>query len=123
VHELSLCQNLIDQLADLVSTHDARAVARVRLEIGALSGVEALLLESAFAIAKMDTVAAQAELITAVVAPRVLCEDCGRESDTSPSNLCCPACGSALTELVRGNELMLASVELMVDEGSPPSPP
>lgn len=123
MHELSLCQDLIDQLEELAAAHEARAVAWARVEVGLLAGVEARLLESAFAIAKAGTVADAAELLIEVVPPVVFCAACGRESEASPGNLRCSGCGSGETRLVRGDELILARVELVLDEDEPGSPP
>lgn len=120
MHELSLCQDLIDQLEDLVETHQARSVAWARVQVGMLAGVEAQLLESAFTIARAGTVADSAELVIEVVPPLVSCDACGHEGEVSPGNLRCPACGGAETRLVRGDELILAQVELVVAEPSPP---
>ncbi len=115
MHELSLCQNLIDQLTELAATHQARAVAKVTVRVGMLCGTEARLLESAFTIARAGTVADSADLATELVAPRVVCAECGRESEAKPNNLRCPACGSAATRLIGGDELILARVELVLD--------
>lgn len=116
MHELSLCQDLIGQVTELARKHRARSVACVRVQIGMLAGVEPLLLESAFSIARAGTVAERAEMVTEIVAPRVLCGACGAESEASPSCLRCPACDSDDTRLVRGDELILARVELEVEE-------
>ena len=122
MHELSLCQNLIDQVTALARQHKAQSVACVRVQIGVLAGVEPLLLESAFSIARAGTVADHAEMFTEIVQPQVACRACGAESEVTPSDLRCPACGSADTRLVRGEELILARVELEVAEDLP-SPP
>jgi hydrogenase nickel incorporation protein HypA/HybF len=116
MHELSLCQDLIGQVTALARKHRARSVACVRVQIGQLAGVEPLLLESAFSIARAGTVAELAEMITEVVAPRVACNACGTESEVKPSSLLCKACGGNDTRLVRGDELILARVELVVDD-------
>jgi len=116
MHELSLCQDLIGQVESLARQHRARSVACVRVQIGQLAGVEPLLLESAFSIARVGTVAEEAELITELVPPAVSCLACGAESEVGPSNLRCPACGSEETRVVRGEELILARVELEVED-------
>ncbi len=122
MHELSLCQDLIGQVTELARRHGARSVAAIRVQIGQLAGVEPLLLESAFTIARAGTVAAQAELATEIIPPRVCCMACGDESLASPSNLRCATCGSNDTRLMQGGELILARVELEVeDEPSPDS--
>ncbi len=116
MHELSLCQDVMDQVTELARKHGARSVSRVKIQIGQLAGVEPLLLESAFTIARAGTVAEQAEMITDVVAPLVVCNACGSESEVTPSSLVCLACGNNDTRLIRGDELILARVELEVDE-------
>ena len=116
MHELSLCQDLIDQVTELARKNKAKAVSSVKIQIGQLAGVEPLLLESAFTIARAGTVAEGAQMITEIVSPRVVCHACGIESEATPSNLLCPACGSNDTRLTRGDELILARVELEVDD-------
>jgi hydrogenase nickel incorporation protein HypA/HybF len=117
VHELSLCMNLIDQLTGLVRQHGAISVARLEVEVGALCGVESQLLEDAFSLARQGTVADRAELFTRVIATRVRCRQCQAEANTPPNKLFCPACRSLNTDLVQGQALILARVEL-VREGS-----
>ncbi len=85
MHELSICQDLIGQVTGLARKHQARSVACVNVQIGMLAGVEPLLLESAFTIARTGTVAGQAGMITEVVSPLVLCNACGTEAEVGPS--------------------------------------
>ena len=113
MHELSLCQNIIDQLQDLARQHNARSVSRLEVQVGVLSGVEARLLEQAFVFAQAGTLAEEAELVTEVVQPRVACLACGAETAASANDLRCADCGSEVTRLVRGGELILARVELV----------
>jgi hydrogenase nickel incorporation protein HypA/HybF len=117
VHELSLCQNLIDQLTSLVRQHGAVSVASLEVEVGALAGVEAILLEDAFSLARAGTVAEQAALVTRRVSPRVRCRQCMAEADTPANRLSCPTCHSLDTDLVRGQALILLRVELVCDGG------
>jgi hydrogenase nickel incorporation protein HypA/HybF len=113
VHELSLCQDLLEQLTTLAHRHGARAVSRVEVQAGLLSGVEPQLLETAFLLAREGTVAAQAELVMRSAPPRVRCGDCGAEAEAPPGDLACPHCRSLATELIGGDELILARVELL----------
>jgi hydrogenase nickel incorporation protein HypA/HybF len=53
-------------------------------------------------------------MLTEIVSPVVLCPACGVESEVTPANLRCPACASGDTRLLRGDELILARVELDV---------
>jgi len=112
VHELSLCQDLLDQVTAIAQTHRAEKVVRVVVWIGPLSGVEPLLLNSAFNMIGAGGVAGHAELVLAAQAVTVLCRDCGRESRATAGNLACRHCGGINTELTSGDELILARVEL-----------
>jgi hydrogenase nickel incorporation protein HypA/HybF len=117
MHELSICQSLIDQLTALTQSHGAAGVARAEVEVGILSGVEARLLESAFEIAQVGTVAEKAKLETRVVEPRVRCARCGAESDVTINDLRCLECQNAQTKVIRGQDLILARVELVMEPG------
>ena len=116
MHELSLCQNIMDQLEALARQHDAASVSRVEVQIGVLSGVEPQLLEQAFLSARMGTIAEHAVLVTDVVSPSVACLSCGAETSASASDLTCRACGGLQTRLIRGGELILARVQMVPAE-------
>ena len=79
MHEFSLCMDLIGQVTALARQHRARSVACVRVQIGMLAGVEPMLLENAFSIARAGTVAEHAEMFTDIVPPAVRCGACGAD--------------------------------------------
>ena len=118
VHEFSVCQDLLRQVEDLAHTYHARAVTTIRLQLGPLSGIEASLLEQAFTVARAGTVAAAAVLTTETLSVQVRCQSCGAVSVVVPNRLVCGACGDWHTELVSGDELLLASVELEIEDNN-----
>ena len=112
MHELALCQALIEQLCAVAREHRAAWVARARLRIGPLSGVEPALLEQAFTLARAGTIADEALLEVEQGAVRVRCCECGREQEVPPNDTRCSNCGNWRTQLLSGDELLLVSVEL-----------
>ncbi|HEX8873755.1 MAG TPA: hydrogenase maturation nickel metallochaperone HypA [Nitrosospira sp.] len=114
VHELSICQALIAQVEEIALNHRARKVELVRVRIGPLSGVEASLLQHAYPFASAGTLAAESTLVIDAVAARVKCEACGAESEAEPNRLACGTCGSTLTKVVSGDEMLLMGVELII---------
>jgi len=116
VHELSICQDLLDQVLRIAAERSAPAVTRVTLRVGPLSGVEPELLQLAFPLARAGTLAEQAELVIESLPLRVRCDTCGAETDAAPNRLVCGACGDWHTRLASGDELMLVSVDLIEDE-------
>ena len=112
MHELSVCQALVDQLGDLASREVAHRVTAAVLRVGPMSGVVPELLLHAFPFAAAGTVADGAELRFQDAPVRVACSACGAETGAEPGRLICGACGDWHTRLVSGDELLLISVEL-----------
>ncbi|MEO1768037.1 hydrogenase maturation nickel metallochaperone HypA [Thiobacter aerophilum] len=114
MHELSVCQALLAQVAAVARAHDAQGVRAVRLRVGPLSGVEVSLLKQAYPVASAGTLAESSELLIELAPIRVKCETCGAESEAQPNRLLCARCGDDHTRLMSGDELMLMSVELVI---------
>ena len=112
MHELAICQSLMDQVNDIALQRHSTCVTSIILGIGPLSGVEAELLRNAYPFASAGSVAEHAELIIETLTIRVKCDSCGTESEAKPNKLICKQCGDWHTTLVSGDELLLMSVEL-----------
>jgi hydrogenase nickel incorporation protein HypA/HybF len=117
MHELSVCQSLLDQVESIAREHGATRVERILLRVGPLSGVEPALLQNAYPLAAAGTLAEHAELVIEPAAVRVRCSECGAESDAAPNRLLCGSCGGWKTRLISGDELMLANLELSIPDG------
>ncbi len=116
MHELSICQNLLVQVADIAAARGASSVARITLELGPLCGVEPTLLARAFEIARAGSCAAGAELSIEIVGVSVRCVLCGAETQVIHNRMLCGACGGYRTELISGDEMRLRGVELRLPE-------
>jgi hydrogenase nickel incorporation protein HypA/HybF len=114
MHELSLCQALIEQVEAIAREQAAHQVLSIHLAIGPLSGVEPQLLEQALPFASAGTIAAGAGLVIDYLPVRVRCQACGDTTEAMPSRLSCGNCGDSRTALVSGDELLLMRVELAV---------
>ena len=112
MHELAICQSLMDQVESIAAERNARCVTSIVVGMGPLSGVEAQLLKNAYPVASAGTIAEDAELIIEYLPIRVKCSQCDSESDALPNKLVCKQCGDWRTTLVSGDELLLMSVEL-----------
>ena len=119
MHELSVCQNLLQQVGRIAAEHGAHSVSAIRLQIGPLSGVEPDLVEQAFPIASAGSVAESAELIIETAPVRVHCTECGADSEARSNRLLCAVCGTWRTHLLSGDELLLISMELSRTEAAP----
>ena len=111
MHELAICQALLEQVEGIARQHAAR-VSRVHVAVGPLSGVEPGLLERAYGLAAAGTAAEDSDLVIEAAAVRVRCRGCGAESNATAQRLLCGECGNWQTELTGGDELLLLKVEL-----------
>ncbi len=116
MHELSICQALLTQVADIAAARGAPAVERITIEVGPLSGVEPALLAHAFAVMRTGSCAADAVLSVETTAVAVSCLGCGARSQATPGRLVCSVCGGYRTSIVAGDELRLLRVELRSPE-------
>ena len=112
MHELAICQALMNQVESIAAERNARSVVSIVVGMGPLSGVEAQLLKHAYPVASAGTVAEGAELVIEDLPVRIKCTQCGNESDALPNKLVCKACGDWRTTLISGDELILMRVEL-----------
>ena len=112
MHELAICQSLMDRVESIALERDAQNVTSIVVAMGPLSGVEAQLLKNAYSVASAGTIAEDAELIIEYLPVRVQCTQCDAESEVLANKLICKECGDWRTSLISGDELMLMSVEL-----------
>ncbi len=117
MHELALCHALMRQLDEIVRQQEAARITKVVLRIGPLAGVEPELLRHAYPLASAGSAAAEAELIMQPMPIRVHCTQCGAESEAEINRLLCGECGGYHTQVISGDEMLLASVEL--EKGEP----
>ncbi|UCB54764.1 MAG: hydrogenase maturation nickel metallochaperone HypA [Thiotrichales bacterium] len=112
MHELAICQALMNQVEGIAAERNARSVISIVVGMGPLSGVEAQLLKHAYPVASAGTVAEGAELVIENLPVRIKCSQCGEESEVRPNKLVCKTCGDWRTTVISGDELLLMSVEL-----------
>jgi hydrogenase nickel incorporation protein HypA/HybF len=112
MHELAVCQGLMRQVEQVAAEHGASAVEHIVLQVGGLSGVEPPLLERAFEVARVGTLAEEAGLEIRTGPVVVQCRECGGQSAVPPNRLLCTYCGEWRVRVVEGEELLLLSVEL-----------
>lgn len=114
MHELSISNALLAQVTEVMKQQGATTVSKITLRLGPLSGIEPALLRMAYAQARVNTIAANADLIILDVPVRVLCLCCAAEGNAAPNCLVCPACGSGDTRLLSGDEMLIDSVDVTV---------
>jgi hydrogenase nickel incorporation protein HypA/HybF len=118
MHEMSICQGLLDQVERIAREKGAKQVDSIVLSIGPLSGVEPELLSRAYEVAKLKTIAEYATLEISTGPVVVECRSCGASGEAGVNRLLCPSCGDWQVDVVEGDELLLLRLEISVDNTS-----
>jgi hydrogenase nickel incorporation protein HypA/HybF len=114
VHELSVAMSLLDEIGNVAAREHAASVKGVRLKIGRMSGIAHDALLFAWELARVDTVAAGAELHIEDVEVVVFCPNCEEErAPIEGAILICGVCGATTPKVVHGRELQLVAVEVV----------
>jgi hydrogenase nickel incorporation protein HypA/HybF len=109
MHELSIAESVLG----IVTAHArGRLVTRVELKVGHLRQVVPDALNFAFVLVATDTVAEDAELVIEDVPAGGRCRDCGADTALPGFPLTCEHCRSGDVEVLRGEELLVDSLEL-----------
>lgn len=111
MHELSLALDLLGAVERNLAGGVGSAV-RIRVSVGAASGVVPAALEFAFRAAVSATPMEGVELALHVVPASSRCFDCGRVFEFTGIIGACPECGRLGGELLSGGELMLEAIEV-----------
>ncbi|MBX3444571.1 MAG: hydrogenase maturation nickel metallochaperone HypA [Planctomyces sp.] len=123
MHEESLVRALLNAASDVLKNAGGVRVLSLRVEVGPLSGVERLLVETAFERLVDDTPCRGAELLCETPPLVVRCRDCAHEFDASVLRFACPACGSLGTRIVSGDEFRLIDVTIVADDDAAATAP
>lgn len=115
MHEMSVCQALLTQTAEISAAQGAVAIQRITIEVGPLSGTDPVLLLNAF-LAMRCGAASEAELRFEPCAVRISCLECGAQGETRPNRLICARCGGFRAQIIAGDSLRLLRVEMRMVE-------
>jgi hydrogenase nickel insertion protein HypA len=114
MHEISLVQNLIEQLRQLAADNGTAKVLTVTMEIGPLSGVVIDSFQFGFdTLTAGDKLLGGARLVIRTPDAVCRCSDCGHVMVTNgirPEQ--CPLCGDRLLIPEGGDDIILRQVEM-----------
>lgn len=112
MHELGIVFSIMDTLEECAQENSLAHIHKVNVSVGEVSGVLSEYFEDAWnwAAAK-HSLTKGAKLSINVIPAVTVCNDCGRTYATVEFGRSCPYCKSSHTELLRGNELEIDSIE------------
>ena len=112
MHEMSLCESVLQIIEQQAQTQQFRRVKTVWLEIGALSGVEPEAMRFSFEVVTQGSLADQARLEIVELPGIAWCMPCGREVAVRQLYDECPHCGSHQLQIVGGDQMRIKELEV-----------
>lgn len=112
MHEMALAEGILDIALKTAEENEAKRVARVKLLVGEMAGVECESLRFCFAAVTKGTAAEGAELQIERVPLIGRCPLCGEEQQVERYSFLCPSCRSGALEIISGRELRVESLEV-----------
>jgi len=113
MHEISLCEGILQIVEDAAKRDAFSAVRRVRLEIGRFSGIEVGALRFGFDVVMKGSLAEGAALEIIEVPGEAYCFDCGESVAVSERFDPCPRCGGARLSPTGGTEMRIRDLEVI----------
>ncbi|MGR9115553.1 MAG: hydrogenase maturation nickel metallochaperone HypA [Gammaproteobacteria bacterium] len=112
MHEMSLCESILDILEQQAQTQHYRKVKTVWLEIGALSSVEPDAMRFCFDAVMQGSLADNARLEIIAVEGRAWCLQCCRNVVIEQRYDACPDCGGFQLQVNAGEEMRVKELEV-----------
>jgi hydrogenase nickel incorporation protein HypA/HybF len=105
MHEMSLAEGILQIVEDTAAQQGFARVAEVRLEIGALSGVEVEALNFCLDVVLKGSVAEDARVVMEKLPGQGYCLNCGKTVAIQALYDACPECGGYQVQVTGGTEM------------------
>lgn len=112
MHEMSLCESVLQILEENAKRQEFDAVKTVWLEIGELSGVEVEAMRFSFEVVTRGTLADHARLEIIAVPGEAWCMQCSKKVSVMQRFDACPDCGSYQLQVTAGDEMKIKELEV-----------
>ena len=112
MHEMSLCESIVQTLEREAEKQNFLRVKAVRMEIGVLSGVEVEALRFSFDVVTRGTLAEHAKLVIDETQGAAWCMPCARQVNIKRRFDPCPDCGSHQLQVNGGEEMRIMELEV-----------
>ncbi len=112
MHEMSLCENILQIIEQQAEIQHYRKVKTVWLEIGVLAGVEPEAMRFCFGAVMEGSLADGASLEMITVPGRAWCLHCHKNVDVQQRFDVCPLCGGHQLQINDGEQLRIKELEV-----------
>jgi hydrogenase nickel incorporation protein HypA/HybF len=112
MHELSLAQSVVEMVDELAKKEGFKKVHRLRLGVGAMSGVVKESLEFCFSLLIQGTILEGTALEMIDIPLKIRCRACKAECQVNPDDIRCTDCGSGSVEVKEGRDFKVIDLDV-----------
>ncbi len=112
MHEMSICEGILQVIEDQAVAQDFKEVKRVRLEVGPMAGVELEALQFSYDVVTRGTIADHSKLEVINLPIDAWCMPCAQKVVVKERFDACPDCGSHQVQINGGDELRIKDMEV-----------
>lgn len=113
MHEMSLCEGILQILEEQAKQQHFTQVKAVHLEVGVLAGVELSSLEFSYDIVMKDSLAQGSRLILHEKSASAWCMQCMQTVEIKKHGEACPCCQSFQLQINTGEEFRITELEVV----------
>ncbi|MBQ0807006.1 MAG: hydrogenase maturation nickel metallochaperone HypA [Porticoccus sp.] len=112
MHEMSLCEGVIQIIESQAAVENYQRVKTVWLEIGLLSGVEIEAIKFCFEVVCRNSIAENSVLVIIELPGKAWCIQCSKNINVDSRHSACPDCGSYQLQVSGGDEMKIKELEV-----------
>ncbi|MBE9168341.1 hydrogenase maturation nickel metallochaperone HypA [Pleurocapsales cyanobacterium LEGE 06147] len=112
MHEVGIMESTLEIALEQATKQKAKRIHEIKMRIGELSGVVPEALEFAFDVVTRGTIAQEAKLNLEIIPVVCYCSSCDLQFTPTDLFYECPRCHQTSTNILKGRELELASLEI-----------
>ena len=112
MHDMSLCEGILQVLEEQATVQQYHRVKTVWLEVGALSTIDIPAMEFSFDVVCRNTLADGCQLTIVPIPGNAWCMQCASHVEIQQRYDACPQCGSYQLQITQGEEMRIKELEV-----------
>jgi len=112
MHEMSLCENILEIIEEQAQQQNYQKVKTIYLEIGTLSSVEPDAMQFCFDAVMQSPLVLGAKLEITIIQGKAWCTDCAKNVEIDQRYDACPSCGGLQLQINAGETMRIKELEV-----------
>ncbi|MBE6066471.1 MAG: hydrogenase maturation nickel metallochaperone HypA [Clostridium lundense] len=111
MHEVSVASEILEIVLENANESNIKKVDKIIIQVGEFTCIEESSLQFAFEAMKEKSICENAQLLIKKIKATSYCDNCKEEFEVGYTNRLCPKCNNFSSNIIKGYELYLESIE------------